>query len=64
MPVDSQAVTRLMEDKTTAQNRLQKVTELLADAQQDVDRYTLSSATLVDEIADIDAAIAAAIALP
>ena len=64
MPTDSQAVTRFQEDRLSAIERLQKVQERLTAAQNSVTSLTTTEATIQDEIADIDDAIAAAIALP
>lgn len=64
MPADSQAIARLTEDRVTASNRLQVVRDSKLAAQQALDRWTASEATIVDEIADIDAAIAETIAGP
>lgn len=63
MPVDSQALKPLEERKLAAQGSLQDATDKLAKAQQDVTTFTTSVATLTDEIADIDAALAAVTAL-
>ena len=64
MPTDSQAVTRLQEDRLAAIERLQKVQERLTEAQNSVTSLTNTEVIVQDEIDDIDAAIAAAIALP
>ena len=64
MPIDSQAVTRLQEDRLSAIERLQKVQERLVAAQNSVTSLTATEATIQDEISDIDEAITAAIALP
>lgn len=64
MPADSQAVTRLQEDRLAAVARLEDIETRLTAANEAAARYTASKATVEDEIADIDEAIAAAIALP
>lgn len=64
MPADSQAVTRLQEDRVAAVERLQTVQENKLAAEQAVTRWTNSEALLQDEISDLDDAIAATIALP
>lgn len=64
MPADSQAITRLQEDRVAAVNRLQYITEQKVLAEQAVERWTNSEVTVTDEIADLDVAIAAATAAP
>lgn len=64
MPADSQAITRLQEDRVAAVDRLQNATEQKTLAEQAVTRWDNTILTLQDEIADIDEAIAAALALP
>lgn len=64
MPQDSQAVTRLQQDRLEAVERLQLIQEQKAAAEAAVTRLGNTEVILVDEIADIDEAIVAAIALP
>lgn len=64
MPADSQAVTRLQQDRVAAVEQLQTVQEKKLAAEQAVARWTSTEALLADEISDLDEAIAAAIALP
>lgn len=64
MPADSQAITRLQEDRVAAVDRLQHATEQKVLAEQAVTRWDNTVTQLTDEVADIDAAIAAALALP
>ena len=64
MPLDSQAVARITEDRTAAQARLQVITEELAKAEMAVVRWTNAKATVTDEIADLDQALALVIEEP
>lgn len=64
MPQDSQAITRLQQDRLEAIERLQLIQEQKAAAEDAVVRLTTTETQLQDEIADIDDSIAATLALP
>jgi hypothetical protein len=64
MPADSQAVTRLQEDRVAAIDRLQHATEQRVLAEQAVVRWQNTEAQLTDEVADLDQAIALATDAP
>lgn len=63
MPADSQAIIALNKRKAEVEGLLQNAQNNLNKAQQDVTTYTASVAQYTDELADIDASIAATEAL-